>query len=511
MYITSIENKTSLNALITHEINNEVKSISFQISHFGKKNFKVEAEVNIFEFLNKYWESLSYEEQTQIFYVYLNIHDLFTATISTADLDHQLKLAVKQLIDVHHNLERLQEWIAFDHKAIAITVPPDVKSQYEHSIDRNTSPDKTYLKTDYTKLISLSLCLRCMVPVWGDYISMIRSHTGNEFKEKSAYELLLYSSIVHSEPVKKLLAYIEHIVAADIFKPDQILDLIPSEDYPHHLLCFICVKRLSIADFSGRTPESHLVKLLYKFLMQKTGGADQDFGNGVREKKFDEQGSADEVRNSALERYRLNASISLGDIEFISHVIKDPYQSARKISTLVNFENLTRSLNTIQEFNTLNETGRKKSITIAQVTLLQWIFDPIIKSSSASYLNRDDIIKCLAVLSTCYPMENSGEFFVSGTDSRNRLSKENEEKLNQIYCFSQYAVSKKGNLETSNRIFDTIDKIADALSNASWRATIHEDCLREVFGNISRKISIKPDIKNELAKLIIEIGENSGI
>ena len=93
--------------------------------------------------------------------------------------------------------------------------------------------------------------LRCMIPIWGEYISSTRQETGTRHKEFYAFQLLNNSNISKSVPMVKLCNYVEAIVGPDKYNNVNTLNGISSEDFGYWLLSLVCVRRLCVGDIRG--------------------------------------------------------------------------------------------------------------------------------------------------------------------------------------------------------------------------------------------------------------------
>lgn len=501
---------------VTPEVRIEHKgeSVDFTISVFGRASFQ--DEFDVFDHINRYWESLPMERQDQIFAIYKSIEYGFDNVHSKTELFNYLSDKVAELIAAH-DLEMVQDWVAFKSD---VQVPATVTADYSHSIDNNTSREKTYTRSDYMRLVSLSIMLRCMIPVWGHYISNIRQDTGNQFKEFFAFQLLNKSNISHCIAMDKLRVYIEHMVGDDKENANITLNGISSEDFPYWLLALVCIRRLCVGDVRGLDPKAHLITFIYKYIIQKIRNNDTQFENTVKEKTFDDRmGTDSENKISTLERYKIKTNISLGDIVELEYSIRDIVGAAQKLTYKVDPEILKRSLQTSQAL--LNER-----LLDPQMTLLRWVFKPVISPKGLMYLPTPIVVnaigameavlwarghKYLAILSSSYPVISDREMVISPVDSKMRVPKEMMEEFDRIYPFSRPSTGKKAGTKSENLAADSIDTLADNLTMFSWRTTADESMLMEVFGNTNRKLTIKPDVKLDLTRLAIEIGSRNWV
>jgi hypothetical protein len=487
------------------------ESCSFSISVFGRKHFQ--CEFDVFEQINLFWASLPMEKQTEIFSIYKNIELGFHNIYSRNELVNYLKQHVAALIDAH-GLTTVTDWIRFNN---VVMIPSTFDTDYNHSIDNNTSREKTYTRHDYVQLVSLSLIMRCLVPIWGEYITTIRQEVGTLHKEFYAFQLLELSSIQHSIPMEKLKVYIEHIVGDDKYNPNNTMNGIVSDDYGYWLLGMVCIRRLCVGDIRGLDPKAHLIALIYKFIIQKIRSSDNNYENAIKEKTFDDRSPEGENKISTLERYKIKTNISLGEIVELEYSARDVSALVAKLAYQVTQESLASSLKTSQAL-------MAERILDPQMTLLRWVFKTVISPRGLMYLPRPMIVnalgaleavlwarghKYLAVLATSHSVVSDKEMIVSPVDSKMRIPKELTDEISKIYPHTRIMNNKKTGVKEVNLTLQSIDTLTDNLTMFSWKPTASDEKLNEVFGNNSRRLPIKPDIKLYLTKLVIEIGSRS--
>lgn len=492
------------------EHNGEI--LAFSISVFGRANFSIVG-YDVFEQINLYWESLPEIQQTAIFKIYKEVQIGFDSVWHKNDLVEFLTGKVKDLFDIH-NLDALNDWVTFRSNVI---IPETFTVDYTHSVDNNTSREKTYTRSDYAKLITLSLAMRVVIPIWGEYIANTRQDTGTTFKEFYAFQLLSKSTLAKSIPLEKLKTYIDFIVGDDKYDPNQTLNSLSSEDVSYWLLSLVCIRRLCVGDIRGLDPKANLVTFVYKYIIQKIRNNDSNFENLVKEKVFSDKESDAENKISTLERYKVKTNLSLGEIVELEFSIRNMFNTAIKLSHSLDHDLYERSQNTSHILN-------KERLLDPQMTLLRWVFKPVISAKGLMYLPKPLIVqalgalesilwarnhKYLALLATSFAVVSDKEMSVSPVDSKMRVPKELTDELDRLYPFTRTINSKKAGAKEVNLAAKSIDILTDNLTMFSWKSTASESMLEEVFQNNSRRLPIKPDIKIDLTKLVIELGNRS--
>lgn len=502
----------SATATPTVRLEHKDESINFSISVFQKANFQKQFEV--FDQINEFWAALPQAKQDEIFGIYKEIEFGFDNIYEKNELFDYLQGKVAGLIQ-EHDLDQIQNWVSFRSNII---IPESFEPDFEYSIDKNTSREKTYTRTDYSRLVALSVLLRCMVPVWGEYISNTRQESGTMYKEYNAFQLISHSNIMHSVPMDKLLEYIQHIVGEDSFDANNILNGICAEDFNFYLLALVCIRRLCIGDVRGVDPSVNLITFVYKFIIQRIRNTDNNYDQIVKEKTFDDRGQeGSDNKISTLERYKIKTNVSLGEIVELEYSLRNIIAAAEKLTINLDPGLLQRSIATSQDL-------LQQRLLDPQMTILRWVFKPVISPKGLVYLPKPMIVnaigaleavlwarghKYLAVLSSSYAVMNEKELVISPVDSKMRVPVEMSEQLDKLYPFSRTTNSKKTGPKEVNLAAKSIDTVTENLGAFIWRPTAHESMLQEVFGNPNRKLPIKSDIKIDLTKLVLEIGSRN--
>ena len=494
--------------------------IDFQVSVFGKGAMIAEDEVDdidlsteVFHYLNFYWAGLPEADQDKIFDIYFRMKEILTLSYTVADMNENLARATAELMDMHKT-DKMQLWLSFNS---GIVIPSAFLPDYVPNMDNNSTREKTYTRSDYVELVALSLALRCMIPIWGEYIASTRRSYGNYYKEFWAYMLLKYSAVSHSLAVNKLRIYIENILNQSKDDSEKLMNVLPTEDYPQWLLSLTVVKKLCIGDISGnyaKDPTYNLVKYLYKFLMQRIKSPDADHANRIQKNRLEDIGR--ENKGTVLERYRMKTNLSPGEVVELEYSVEDLPYVASRLTSLLTEELFTSAQKTVQQLH-------DHQITDVQVLILSWVLKPVISPRGIPYLNRNVIIqligvlqsvlwarghKYLALLVSSFPRISDEKYVLAPQSSKDKIPKELSDQLELIYPFSK-PIGRVTTGKVSNYALEAIDQVVSALVANSWVPTAEDKWLKEAFGNSSRVFIIKSDIRSDLAKLLIELGQRT--
>lgn len=483
----------------------------WNISSFDRSSFN---EFDMFFHINNYWAKFTEQEQLNIFNIYKDLRVAFDDIWDRSKLTSELYVLVARLLDAH-NLDDARHWILF-HSGVYL--PPNLDLEYNNLKNSPGSREQTYLKEDYIKLVTLTLVLRTMIPIWGEFICRTRQEAGTNYKEYYAFQLICKSQLAYSESIEKLTTYIEYAIIPDKSKSASIIGGISTEDFPIWILGLVLVRRLCLGDISGTNQKATLITYIYKFITQKVKGNDNNFAGMVKDKIFDESSSEGDSNISKLEGYKAKQEIPAGDIILLEYAMRDIFVLADKLAPTMNKNILIRALETTKILN-------ENIIYDPQIVILQWIMKPVISPRGILYLCKSTIVRLLALcqsvlihrghyaiagLCTSVINTNTNEIQITGVDSRARIPKELLEQIYLLYPFTKRVGGKQKVLKPLNQAVLSIDLIAEQFSNHDWLLTIDETYLPLVTeGTTNRRYVIQHNFKITLANLVIEIAQRN--
>lgn len=489
------------------------QTLSFSISFYRRTMFT--GEYDVFNQINSYWEDQTPERQQAIFDTYRRIFDSFGEIYMEMSIKEYLQKQVAELLS-YHKPEHIQEWIAF--RSTDIQVPTSIPTEFVQDIDRNTSPNKTYVASEYRQLTALAMILRTMIPVWGEYIASIKSETDTAFLALQAFQLVDKVLTPEVPAVRKLIEYIDSkLVPAAVEKSTAVFKGIPSADHARWMLALICTRCISVADIRGNNPEAHLATFIHIFIKNRVSEKDDSGDSKIKDKKIDETMTDDGARASALERYKVKANVSIGDLVELEHFLNDHVRIAQLLSPGVDMTDVNTCLEQIKEY--------EGAPTAPQITLLRWFLSPIASHSGILYMPEQLLKRLMAiaeatlwhrghrylgVLMSCHPIRSEKEIVVSPVDSKMRipgtllesLDAGCEYKLNPKSKRTVVATGKEVNVSTIS-----IDLLTNHFMTFGWRPTTSTERVEAVLGIRTLRYPIKPDIKTDLARLLVEVNQ----
>lgn len=505
----SISNAGVLGTPTEAQMTHGEEVLTFNVALFDKMGYGDER-YDIFEHINAYWNYLPPQKQDAIFDVYRRIRETFFTVYDQHELTAGLYQLVKELF-TYHELSDVRHWIDFHSNII---IPSVFKDVYVESRDTPGTRERTYLKEDYRWLVTLSVALRAMVPVWGEFIKLTKDSTGTVFKEFYAHKLMAYSSIAKSEPMARLRVYVEHSLPADKSKAAAILGGISTEDFPDWILGLVLVRKLSIGDVRGIDQDSHLITFIYKYIANKVKGHDNNFVGLVKDKIFDGNGQDVEHNLSKLEGYKIKEGIPAGDPAIISHYIDDPIRLAKTICPDIETKLVEDSLKSIQALMLVQ-------IWPPQIVLTQWVLKKAVNPRGLLHVPKSTVLKAMAVaqallwhrehfalaaLLSSAEQTNQADLQLGGTESRARIPKDMIDKLTELYPYPRMPSGKQKVIRRINPAEESINSVAVAFSQRDWRLTLPTPWVAKITGNqLNRNYSVPHNVKVLLAELTIQL------
>ena len=493
------------------KIEHEDQLLLFDLSSYNK-NYLIGG-YDVCEHINAYFASLPIQKQEVIFNTMSQIRETFEELSDTSSLCIKLIPMIHRLYE-ELNLEDIERWMVYH---TTIRIPAKFDENYVHSDERPFSRDKTYTRPDYTKLVALTLALRVMVPIWGEFILRTRVETGTSFKEYYAYSLLAQTRINECAAIEKLKVYIRANIQAEKSMSSVIVSGVGSEDYGPWVLSSLLVKRLCVGDVRGNEINTNLVVTIHNDLTAKNNGSSgSSFGDPIQNKIF--EGDGDESQGpSRIENFKIKSEFPIGDIASIEHYSSD----YRRVGTDLMPE---MDMVLLEEFVGAAKALLSQPISSYQTNLMQWVLAPVIPPRSMAHLDKITNVNLMAVAQTylwqkdhkklaCLLTalsDNEGiDFQQNGIGSMARITREQMDELQVLFPYSKVSVKKKVTTAINSAVA-AIDALAVGFNASDWVLTAPSRFVEEIVGaKHLRRYSCPHDIKIILAKLAIEVSKRS--
>lgn len=486
------------------------RQVSFRMLSINKTRF-VDNQENIFKHLNEYWAKMSRSKQEEIFELYLEVSNIFEfCTPSLSVLDANIKPIVKKLLS-YHDLDHIRSFITHSN----ILIPP-LAVNYEHSVDNQYTRDRTYILSDYMKLLPLALAIRCIIPIWHEYLLLIASQVGERLKEMFAFYLLEGTPHFSCEAMKKLEMYITETAERTNDENAFVMKALSSDDFSAYLLSDLVVKKLCIGELSSNDPAKHIVSFCYKSLIQRVQPRPTSPEDTIRKKDSTDSGPDDGQERSLWEQYRQRYDLSVGQIEELAYSVRD-------------IDALSEQLGGIPKSLVSSCVNTSKALLVsppseAQFMLLKLTLAPVISSRCIMYIEEEHRYKLfglaqaylyhnghkyLSLLVSGHKATSGEELVMSDSDSRMGLRPELVQKLAELYPFVLPKTEMLKDIKQKYWIFTSIDKLLGYTDLYKWKTTAPSSLVETVIGRDTNYLPIIGDIRNEIAQLFIFLGERS--
>jgi hypothetical protein len=464
----------------------------------------------IFADINAFWASLPQERQDAIWEVYKQIHNVLMTNYDSTSILGKLQVLVKQLYD-YMPIADIKHWMLFHS---GIRVPATVKSEY----GPDDSPVRTYLTADYQDLIALSIAVRPMVPIWGEYIGRTKTEFGTTYKELWAMKLLYHTNLIVSDQIRRLQAYIE----ASMDRPDQqassfaaIMGGLGTTEQPEWLLATSVVRRISVVPLGNSQEEgANIIANVHQYITNSLRSMDRRFKGRITEKTQPSASGEDPNNISSAEMYKVKQQISDGDVVTLNVYTENVWDMAAKVEPDMPRDLIERCIAAVRALEPL-------AIQPHQVTLAQWVMTPALPEQTIQQLTKPSLLRVLAVtqatlwhwglydlaaLVTAEPLSMGSDLMIGVLESRGRIPKELMDTLVVLFPHAYHARGKNQSIRQTNPASRSVDAFCELIVRTDWRLHAPEQLVAasSATGN-TKKLIVPADIRAMLARLIIRL------
>lgn len=493
-------------------IEHQGQKLAFLANVFGRKAL-CESSFDVFEQINEYWAAMPLQKQNQVFEVYQEVERAFDLIGDTDAVYTILNNCIKRLLELHP-LSQLEFWLSVNPK---IFVPETVKDLPPDPTENLFTSERTYTRKDYFPLLALSMFLRTVLPIWGQYIESIRRSSEMNRKEFIALQLLIGTGVLECEAMQRLRVYINASANPDDIDHARTLEGFSTEDVPFLFQALVTVRRICLADLRGVDNRTQIVATLFKFMAPKAFSQADSNITIKKEDKRNSAGGTDTGKHSILETYRKRTEISFSEVAEFEYAVEDYIGIAQRLEPTLTEDEINYSVDSILKY-------RNGPITDVQLVIASWMIKDQISPHALYYIENTGAdwptikllgaleavlwkwgYRYLAALITAHAVVDVEEVTIGNISSREQLDPELVEQMRRYYPFEWRVVRKGIDTPQPHPNILAIDLIVDNLTFGAYRSTMHEDRLREVFGEVRRKVAVFSDIKNILARFLIEL------
>ncbi len=479
----------------------------WNVSTYDRTNF---ADLqSLFKEINDFFAYLPESSQDIIWSVYANAWDIFETTNDPNRLHQKLQKEVRRLYEVI-KFDDLKRWSLLYAN---IAMPSNLKNDYGPGEVKQRTKDKTYLRDDYYDLAVLTIMLRPMVPIFGQYIKQVGKEVGTNFKEHVALGLLSRSGLLSSPVVQRLRTYVEATVKAEEHRDSAVLGGLGTAELPDWLLSKAIVRRVTLGEINN--PNNSIISNVYHTIDQLVNSMDRNFSGRVNPKK-PYTGGNEEDNVSVAENYKVKQEISDGDLCMLSVYTQQMYDMVGRVDPTINMDLVDQCASNVARYPRLK-------ISQHHITLCQWTLAVAISPRGIPSLNKPSLLRALAATQALLwhwgfkelaalmfaeeiIYEEVGIYGV-GDDSTNKLSMEYVRILTEKYPHYQRqgGRDRKQQPRQVNVACKAIDKLSKEMVANEWRLCGPSKLVEEIGYPGNAPFIIPSDIRTQLADLIIKI------
>jgi hypothetical protein len=323
----------------------------------------------IFKEINLYWETQKAVDLNIIWDCYKRIHEIMNMSLDPAKVTESISHYVGVMYK-HMAMNGLRRWLTTIGN---LFIPADVAQTT--TSDSRYDPKQTYLEHEYINLATVSLALRPMIPIFGEYLESSSSLTTN--KETEALGLMYECEVVNwpqnetgptgelvESAFDKLEGYVQFCVDKEPTTLARLWGSKGTVDVPVHMRSKVLVRRLTIVPLDDPTSFS-IVANSWRYVLSLIDPAARTTADRVADKK-PESGGDDEDKTSFMEAHKTKHRVPPGDIVAFDSDTKDYQKLALKVDPTIDMKKLDQCI-----------TAMNKTLPLAinphQIKLAQWV------------------------------------------------------------------------------------------------------------------------------------------
>lgn len=467
-----------------------------------------------FRDINNFWAYLPKDTQEEIFKLYLNIRETYNNVYELNTTYKMVNEYVQELYKLHP-LSLVEYWVRVHSD---IRYPDNLKSE----LAEDDRPVQTYLEPDYHELVVLSVALKVMVPIWGEYVSLDTGMSEMQ-REIFAMQLLQGTEIIDSKMVLRFKEFVDFVVGGQQTGMKNILFGIGSLGMPEYILSYLIVIRLSVSALSHKDDYDkdstiNLITNMWRHvrtIISENGG--RSSGDDVKNKNMPNDSGNEEDNLSTAESYKAREDISDGEriaFDFAGLQIK------RTFYTRILGEDGDLAL--LERQYKRNITRRLFNPTEEQIKLTELVVSKLFPTRALAHTDRQSTtinisiaqvalhqrgFSALADLLGANRMDETHSIVSSGA-----IKKEQVDILDEIYSYRRHQYQRNSRTKTNlvNPGVIAIDALFTAFSRYHWQRDVDN-----VIGAASTLVQadkgfvVPFNFKHLLADFIINLNEEN--
>lgn len=477
----------------------------------GYKSASIVDRENLFNDLNELIAKFDQERQAALWDVYSNVRNIFDNVFDQNEMHNALKVEVAKLYEI----VGYTDIRSFVYRSGRIEFPPNLKTDYSDN-DRRTRnfEARTYLKEEYIDLVILVMAFRFMVPIWGEYVTIVTKNSGNLYKEGTALDLLRDANILNWSPMKRLRSYIEFSIDDNRIGLSVLFGGLSTIEIPKHLLALAVVRKLAVSPLNPKTDSDNLIKILYNFVTGTNGRMDSRFGGNVGTKRLIKE-NGEEDNSSVWDMYKINQDVPDGDKILVEVFTENVSLMAQKV-----FPGISQS----KVDSCLVRACKLVRLDVAphQMALCKWVMGKVIAPDSIEALSKTALLNVMAVTQAVLWELGLIELAISVTASKveldvddtftaiesNKMEKLLVERLHALYPYWRQDTGKLNLAKRTNVAIQAINEICKEANVCEWLSNAPKK-LNSGFPQLTvyKTWRLSSDIRSQLAEAVLALYE----
>lgn len=463
----------------------------------------------VFDNLNHWIATFPGNDQTTLFNEFRAIRNAFDTYSELTKMQEHLVVHLTNVYQIL-NFDSLKHWMTLNS---SVFMPSELKIDYQNT-ETQLTINLTYLSRDYYDLIILSILLKPLLLVFGHYIDHTRKEVAIWLKEHYAFGLVQACSFTQTPAYKRLATYVYTLTENELRKKNQghqrrsaVFGGLGTEELPTWLLSRAIVRRVVI--YEEQSPVS-LISNIYQNIEQLLNGLDKTFNQRISEKIFyNDENSEDNT--SIIENYKIKQEVSDGDLEVLSHYMRDIHPIFNQIDSTVDPKKR-------QHCEAFFQTNPFLKIESSHITLAQWVLARAISPRSLPYLDKRALHNAMIVtqsllwhwgfieLALLIGAEPYTEPNYTMNSVTSRLSKPHYSRFMEAYPHYRQMSKSNSSFRKMNVACRAIDLLSDTFIQHDW--VVHgPEALLEIGGYRStmQRHIVSAEIRNTLGDLLTKL------
>lgn len=415
----------------------------------------------------------------------------------------------------------LEDIYLFLREVYRLNVPSQLLDTFDESIelDGKGSRVQTYIKDEYIQLAALSVMVKSVIGLVGEFAYVRNGDLNGIHKEYLLFQMLYsYKPLSESEPMKKIMGFIGKLIELtpkdEAIEHKTILDKQVSKDYiPLYIASTVILQKVGILGLSLDGPNRNIVTKIYNYIKNKLKNSG-DVSKSIRNK--DTPGTTDEEQNqeSIAEIYRAVTDLAPGIVVEYNWALR---------STDVILNQLKPNMRDIIDVTIVNDAKDftrcflgDVEISEVQIDILAMLFKTIVDPRSLERVSLESILNLMSVgFSYLWGLDSkimallltakvndvySGEMSINSSTNISRLTKEIKAELDILYPYHKII----NETTTVNTAVKAIDLLAGEFLSKRWVASAYPSYVEEAHGEPNIGNLVVPDIKIQLANMLIK-------